>query len=148
MNAPLVIRVRFCEECGRVCDSMDTRCPACLGYGRLRDRFQCTGCKTLLDERTCAMCEADTGIRAGAGASVPTPRPRLEERFTDSLPSFVDTSAPPPWLAGAVGGGVMGCGIGVVAGLMLGEALWLTGLLGLVPGILAGALLTSDKGKT
>jgi len=133
MTAPQVIPVRVCGECGRVCDAMDTRCPACLRYGGLRDRFQCSGCEAVLDESVCTIC---------------TPHARLDTVPRDTYASRVDRSAPPPWLAGAVGGALLGGLIGAGAGLMLHESLWLTCPLGLVPGLLAGALLTRDKGPT
>jgi hypothetical protein len=144
MPAPAVIRVRVCADCGNVCNSMETRCPACLRHGTLANRYQCTGCNALLDERTCSVCQEETRLRSGL-AEHPVPG-LVVSNESEPLPPLADPLAAPPWLVGAIGGAILGSGIGALTGHLLGETWWLGALLGLVPGILAGALLSGDKG--
>ncbi len=141
-----VMKVRECGECGTLATTMDTLCKRCQKRGTLRERYLCLGCERLLDAPPCPVC-ADPGataIRAEPGAE---PGPAAEPRSLtwEPRPVNIKDNAPPPWLAGCVGGAVLGAGIGAVATLFIGGALWVGALVGLVPGALVGVVLGQNS---
>ena len=136
MTAANIMKVRECSECGSLASTMDTLCKRCQQRGTLRDRYLCLTCERLLDEPSCTTCAEATAIRAGPAA----PAPSAGEPALNWTPRSRDIreNAPPPWLAGGVGGAVLGVLIGAGATLFIGGSLWIGALVGLVPGALVG----------
>jgi hypothetical protein len=142
-----IVRVRECDLCGEVGGVMDTVCPRCKRHGSLRDRFQCSRCKRLLEEKTCWNCADAESFRAGpagsdilhavtAGGLASEQVPALE-----TMPDVADPLGVPPWVAAAVGGAVFGTGVGVAGAWFLSVDLLLGGGIGLVCGVLLGGTL-------
>ena len=132
--------VRICDACGEVGTSMDTVCARCRRRGSLRDSWRCLNCHRLVESPPCRECSG------GIQAEPPTTRtrPNLGDPHSLSVPD-VSKPEPPPWLTGLIGGVVAGAGIGVVAGLAMGEELWLTGPLGAVVGGVLGSIFTARR---
>ncbi len=123
-------------DCGEVGSAMDTMCQRCQRRGTMRERYQCTGCRRLLESQDCDICQPSVAIREGRD-DAPGPVV-IEER--DARLERLRTDDPPPWLVAAVGGGFFGAIAGVVTGLALGES-WLIGaLIGIIPGVFVGAI--------
>src|SRR4051794_32335355 len=105
-------QIKHCAECGNICELMDTVCPRCRRYGTLQERFECSRCGKVLEEPHCEVCAAATGIREGA---LPVTAPHKKAvAESEALREVVDPHAVPPWLAGGVGGIVVG---GVAGGI-------------------------------
>jgi hypothetical protein len=136
-----VQRVRECQACGEVCGIMDTRCPGCQQYGTLRERLRCSRCGRLLDGKTCWACTAPAGIREET-PDLPAPLTDLVER---SVPDLIDHQAIRPWVAGAVGGAVLGSAAAAVGAFFLNADPLIGGLIGLTPGAVLGALMNGSN---
>jgi len=138
-----VVRVRECGACGEVCDFMATLCPRCQRYGTFQERYQCSKCGRILEDKNCWACAAPAAIREGDPVSS-APAGDLAER---PVPNLVDPYAVPPWAAGGVGGAIVGAGVGAVAALFLSESPVVGALIGVIPGAALGALLTGKSSQ-